>query len=286
MNQLYKSIGISKQAVHKYAKQQVVYDDQVLGLVLKADRLRKEHPGCGVEKMYYALKPDFIGRDRFIETMMGLGYRLKKPRNYKRTTYASGAYYPNLIKGLELTAPSQLWQSDITYIPVGEQFFYGVFIIDVYTKNIVGYHISSNMRATANLQALKMALKNHQAPLIHHSDRGSQYNCKEYTDLLKKEGSKISMSGSAQDNAYAERINRTIKEEYLAYRQISSLEQLRRTVKQAVNQYNNKRPHVSLKMLSPVQFQAIYPSLRKENKPIITIFDNLNNNKLKSVNLI
>jgi hypothetical protein len=86
MNQLYKTIGISKQAVYQYAKRQAVFNKKVADLVLEADQLREDHPGCGVEKMYDTLRPDFIGRDRFVETFMELGYRLKRKKNFKRTT--------------------------------------------------------------------------------------------------------------------------------------------------------------------------------------------------------
>ena len=161
--------------------------------------------------MYDTLKPGFIGRDRFIALMMRLGYRLKRNKNYKRTTIASKLYYPNLIKGRLVSAPSVVWQSDITYILVGSCYYYAVFIMDVYTKKIVGYQVSDHMRGTANLAALRMALQTHPAPRIHHSDRGSQYTYKRYVEMLKTKGSQLSMCLSAQDNAYAERINRTIK---------------------------------------------------------------------------
>lgn len=215
MNKLYTTVGISKQAVSQYDARQKIFDRKVGQMILEADELREDHPGCGVEKMYYTLRPDFIGRDRFVELMMELGYRLKRKKNYKRTTIASKIYYPNLIKGMEVDRPSMVWQSDITYIPIGNKHYYAVFIIDVYTKKIVGYKVSDNMRAQANMDALNMALKENDAPLVHHSDRGSQYTYKGYIDLLMKNGSQISMALSAHDNAYAERINRTIKEEYL-----------------------------------------------------------------------
>lgn len=76
MNQLYQTIGISKQAVYQYAERQAVFDNKISQLILEADDLRLAHPGCGVDKMYDILTPDFIGRDRFIDTMMGLGYRI------------------------------------------------------------------------------------------------------------------------------------------------------------------------------------------------------------------
>ena len=217
MNKLYKSVGISKQAVAQYNSRQIIFDNNIKSLIVEADLLKRAHPGCGVEKMHETLKPDFIGRDRFIETFMQLGYRVKRSKNYRRTTFAGRVSYPNLIKGYQVNKASTIWQSDITYYRVKNRFYYAVFIIDVYTKNIVGYSLSDHMRATANINALKMALKTHKAPVIHHSDRGSQYTSKDYIDLLDQNGTKVSMCLSAQDNAYAERINRTIKEEFLDY---------------------------------------------------------------------
>ncbi|NJY64331.1 IS3 family transposase [Salinimicrobium sp. CDJ15-81-2] len=276
MNQFYEGIGISKQAVHQYARRQTLFDHRLMKLMSEADDIRRDHPGCGVEKMYYTLKPDFIGRDRFVETFMQLGYRLKRKKNYRRTTIAGKIYYPNKIKGIEINAPSVVWQSDITYYKVGDKFYYAVFIIDVYTKKIVGYEVSDNMRGTANIKALKMALKDHKAPKIHHSDRGSQYTYKSYIELLKANTTTISMALSAQDNAYAERINRTIKEEYLDHWKPTTFNQLKLQVKKAVKNYNNKRSHDNLEKRNPEEFIQYWSTLKPEKRPIITIFDNEN----------
>ena len=278
MNQLYKVIGISKQAVYQYATRQNIFEKQLMRLVLEAEDLRKEHPGCGVEKLYSTLKPDFIGRDRFIEVMMELGYRIRKTKNYKRTTIAGAKYYPNLIKGLKIDRPNQLWQSDITYLPLNGKHYYTVFIIDVYTKKIVGYNVSDNMRATANLKALKMALKNNKAPEIHHSDRGSQYTYKEYINLLMSHNTQLSMSYSGLDNAYAERVNRTIKEEYLQYWSPKTFKQLQQCIKKAIDNYNQVRIHKNLPKMSPNNFEKYWYNLEPKNRPIITIFNNLINN--------
>jgi len=276
MNQLYRIAGISKQAVNQYAKRQLAFDEKVKHLVIEAEELRREHPGCGVEKMYTALKPDFIGRDRFVTLFMDLGFRLKRKRNYKRTTYAGSVYYPNLIKGMEVNAPSMIWQSDITYIYVAERFYYAVFILDVYTKKIVGHQLSNHMRATANVKALGMALKQHTAPKIHHSDRGSQYIYKDYIKMLKENKSQISMALSAQDNAYAERINRTIKEEYLDYWKPKTFEQLKRNMNKAVEHYNTQRPHNNLGKLSPADFETKWEKNQLVHNKVLTIFDNEN----------
>lgn len=274
MNQLYKSVGISKQAVYQYQERQRVFDRKVSDLLIEAEDLRKIHPGCGVEKMYSVLKPDFMGRDRFVDLFMDLGFRLRKKKNYRKTTIASKIYYPNLIKGMEVYAPSVIWQSDITYIEVNGKFYYAVFIIDVYTKKIVGYQVSDSMRAVANVKALKMALAENKAPEIHHSDRGSQYVYKVYVELLKQRGTRISMALSAQDNAYAERINRTIKEEYLDYWKPTNFYQLKKYVKNAVNHYNNKRPHNHLNKMTPIEFENNWFNNLNFSKPKITIFDN------------
>ncbi|AXP82773.1 Integrase core domain protein [Mariniflexile rhizosphaerae] len=274
MNQLYRTIGISKQAVHQYAKRQAVFDKKVMGLVMEADRLREDHPGCGVEKMYDTLRPDFMGRDRFVETFMELGYRLKRKKNFRRTTFSSNVSYPNLIKGMEVNAPSVIWQSDITYVRVGEKFYYAVFIIDVYTKKIVGHQVSDHMRASANIKALQMALKSNKAPQVHHSDRGSQYIYSKYIDLLKSKGCEISMAKTAQDNAYAERINRTIKNDYIELWKPKSFEQLKRMVKKAVNQYNTVRPHNNIGRISPMEFENRLLMKSTFHQQSITIFNN------------
>lgn len=251
MNSLYKVVNISKQAVYQYGRRQRSFDQKVAQLVLEADLLRAEHPGCGVEKMYYTLKPDFIGRDRFIALFMSLGYRVKHHKNYRRTTYATSHYYPNLIKGMDITAPSQVWQSDITYIDVNGKFYYAVFIIDVFTRKIVGYQVSDHLRANANVVALKKAFKVSHPPMIHHSDRGSQYIYRKYLDMLTANHCRVSMGATAQENAFAERINKTIKEEYLQYWKPKNLQQLKTMVKKAVSHYNEKRLHNHLKRNTP-----------------------------------
>jgi putative transposase len=276
MNQLYEVIGISKQAVYKQLKQKNYFESNVVELISVADELRKNHPGCGVEKMYYTLKPKFLGRDKFISTFMSLGYRLRRKKNYRRTTIASKTYRTNLIKGLVIDAPGVVWQSDITYINVGDKHCYAVFIIDVYTKEIVGFCVSEHMRASANIQALKMALKKWKSPKIHHSDRGGQYISNDYINLLELNGTKISVGKKAQDNAYAERINRTIKEEYLEFKWIRSIGQLKSLVAKAVLNYNQSRPHKNLQMMTPFEFIQKWNNMNIEERPKITIFDDGN----------
>lgn len=286
LNALYRVVGISKQAVSQYGYRQTLLDKKVQQLILEADELRRAHPGCGVEKMYYTLKPDCMGRDRFIEIFMALGYRLKKAGNYRITTRRGDFYYPNLIEGLTIDGPSQVWQSDITYIRVKDQFYYAVFIIDVYTKKIVGYSLSDHMRASANVHALRKALKRHVAPMYHHSDRGSQYIYKVYTGLLKDKGVAISMGEIAQENAYAERVNGTIKNEFLEYWSPQSFNQLKRQVKKAVEYYNWKRPHNHIGRRAPGEYHREFSLGASPQRKSLTIFKFENDSLTKTVNSI
>ena len=177
-------------------------------LVNQVDIIRKEHPGCGLEKLYDNLKPQTMGRDKFCELFMELGYRARKIKNYTRTTIPFWYNYPNLIEGMSVMRPFHVLQTDITYFDLNNKFYYLVFIMDVCTREILGYNVGDNMRVECNLKALKMALKKipkqYLKTMIHHSDRGSQYGSKEYVKLLKDNGIKISMGMKAQDNAFAD----------------------------------------------------------------------------------
>lgn len=240
---------------------------------MEADVLRDAHPGCGLERMHSTLQPGFIGRDRFVELFTELGYKIKRKKNYHRTTYSSKTYYSNLIKGLTINEPHSIWQSDITYYRVKDRFYYVVFIIDVYSKVIVGYKVSDHMRAQANLDSFNMGIRRYGAPQIHHSDRGSQYNAKEYIDRLTRCDTKISMGEKAQDNAYAERINKTIKEEFLDYWKPQTGEELKKMVRKAVNYYNRSRQHKHLNKMTPLEFLEHWKTLPVNLRPKLTIFN-------------
>lgn len=276
MTAIYKVAGISKQAFHKQQKREKLFDCRLAELVLEADELKTEHPGCGVEKMYYTLQPDWLGRDKFIELFMELGYRVKTHKNYIKTTIPAHFKYPNLIQGMQVWDKNQIWQTDITYIKVADRYYYLVFIIDVYTRRILGYAVSDHLRAEANIKALCMAIKNAGGSiqgLIHHSDRGSQYIDSEYTSLLENKGAHISMGEKAQDNAYAERVNGIIKNEYLAYKKIKTFSQLKAQVKRAVKHYNNRRKHRSLPTrCTPVEFEEKLLGLYRQKRPTVIIY--------------
>ncbi len=130
----------------------------------------------------------------------------------------------------------------------------------MYSGFITGYHATCGLEAEANMKALTMMIelrgKENIKGLIHHSDKGSQYNCKEYLHTLKEHEIKVSMCNEAWENAYTERINRTIKHEYLRHRNIDCLQTLRKEMDRAINLYNNKRPHWSLpQQMTPEKYR-------------------------------
>ena len=263
--------------MHQSRQRQTLFDLEFIKLVEEADLIRSEHPGCGVEKLYTIMKPKYVGRDKFCEIFMDLGYRVRRLKNYTRTTVAAHFNYPNLIQGMAVTHPYQVLQSDITYFYLNGRFYYLVFIIDVYTREILGYNVDDNMRAESNLKALKMALKKvpkqQYEGMIHHSDRGAQYGSNVYVKELKSKGIKISMGLIAQDNAYAERVNGIIKNEYLNRWHIGDYNSLKKKTTKAVKHYNRKRLHLAFyNNYSPLAFKETLLDLNTQERPMVIIY--------------
>jgi putative transposase len=275
MNAVYKIGGVSKQAFHQDHNREELWQLNLSELVMQVDEVRSIHPGCGLEKLYDALQPTWLGRDKFIAVFMELGYRVRKKPNYIRTTIPSSLRYPNLITGLLVWDQNRVWQTDITYFEVADKFYYITFIIDIYTKVIRGYQVSDNLRADANLKTLAMAMKGltDLNGLIHHSDRGSQFTDARYLNLLAKNNIHVSMGLIAQDNAYAERINGIIKNEFLSYKIINTFADLKREVKKAVEYYNETRIHKYLPgKQSPRQFEKSLLHLSTQNRPKVIVY--------------
>lgn len=284
MNSLYRFLGLTRQAVFDYKKRQNAFDLELSELIVQVDTIRVDHPGCGVEKMYDTLRPNLLGRDKFCEIFMGLGYGIRRIRNYHRTTIPTHIKYPNLIEGMIVSRPFQVLQSDITYFEIDGKHFYIVFIIDVYTKEILGHSISNHMRAEANLKAMRMALmkmKIDSSNTIHHSDRGAQYASHEYVKLLQDNNIQISMGLKAQDNAYAERINGTIKNEYLK-RWVVNEGNIVGKVNKAVTNYNERRKHKAFRnKFSPLEFKKTLVDLNTQKRPKVIIYAE-GNHKIKA----
>lgn len=276
MNVLYALSGISRQGhweAVKREQEELVKEPLYLGFI---EDIRDIHPGMGLRKMYDQFCPEGIGRDAFIALGLREGYRLRAIESPHRTTQSvKSARYSNLLEGKKFTNVNQLWVSDLFYFPLQGRHYYVVLIMDVYSRRIIGYAASDNMRAENNIAALNMALtlrgiKKYGHNLIHHSDRGSQYISNDYTNLLSDFEINISMCQDVLENAHCERVNGTIKNEYLGRWPIHSFQELKIYLERAVNSYNN-RLHNSLKF-TPIEFETYVKELSEDQRPPLEIF--------------
>ena len=222
-------------------------------------------PRIGTRKLYYLLKDQFkeeglrIGRDKLFSILRQEQLLIIKKRRYTKTTDSKHWMhkYPDLIKGITLVRPEQLWVADITYVAIESGYVYLHLVTDAYSKRIMGYCVSNNLSATGTMNALKMAIshRKYDHALIHHSDRGLQYCSSGYVNLLVKNEVSISMTqdGSPYDNAVAERVNGILKDEFGLDEVFIDINEAHKHTRQAISSYNNKRPHLSCSMLTPQQ---------------------------------
>ena len=290
MKQFYEFVNITKQAHLSFINRQELYQ-QELDIILNAiAELRILHPQMGAKKMYHILKPESIGRDKFIALAVSNGYGVQKQRNFQRTTYNSHIYrYKNLINGSVIFDINNIWSSDITYFMVNEIYYYLTFIVDLYSRRILGSIAYPSLEAKANLYALNMALKTRSIEnynnLIHHSDRGTQYTSNSYTEALRKRNIQISMCDSVYENTHVERVNGIIKNEYLQHWTINNFSTLKRCLKLAVYLYNNKRPHMSLNFMTPIQYEEYLRSIPlSEHKSLHLYTNNILEENNKNMN--
>jgi transposase InsO family protein len=194
-------------------------------------------------------------------------------QRFVRTTDSDHAYrvYPNLLKGRTVTGINQVWVADITYIRILTGFVFLAVILDIFSRRVVGWALSKLIDHVLTVAALKMAVQKRNPPhgTIHHSDRGVQYACTEYIDVLRENHFQISMSrtGNPYDNAYAESFMKTLKteevylEEYVDYPDV--VERIPQFIESV---YNHKRVHSGLNYLPPEEFEAILQDQKRKQE--------------------
>jgi putative transposase len=263
VEQICNCIHLHRDAYYKYkrrdAKRKSV-ESQVIALVKEE---REIQPRTGTRKLYKELGTIFqewglkVGRDRLFDILRINDMLVKRKKLTFKTTnsYHHFYKYSNLIKDMNVTAPNQVWVSDITYIRTVKGFCYLALITDMYSRKIVGYDISDSLELTGCLRALQKALRQARPAvgLIHHSDRGIQYCSKEYVAELKKREIKISMTeeNHCYENAIAERVNGILKDEFYLDQCFVNTYNASIATKNAISIYNNKRLHLSLGYMTP-----------------------------------
>src|SRR5690606_29679319 len=211
-----------------------------------------------------------LGRD-YLFALLDHHRLLIRQRKRKAVTTNSHHWmrkYLNLIKNLEISGPEQLWVSDITYVRLKNEWGYLSLISDAYSHRVMGFGFRTDLSAEGCLTALEMALSLRQYPdsiLIHHSDRGCQYCCATYVDLLIENKIGISMTENSdpRENAIAERLNGIIKNEFYLCDNNLGFEETYKIIAASIKTYNELRPHGSCDFLTPMLAHQQKGMLRK-----------------------
>ena len=227
---------------------------------------RKKMSRVGTTKLYELIKPQMeqehikCGRDKLFRILRDERMLVKRKKNFKITTNSMHRYkrHPNLIIGLDINRPEQVWVSDITYIKTKKRHLYLSLITDAFSKKIMGYYLADNQKASSSIKALNMAINNRiypGKPLIHHSDRGFQYCAPAYTEVLEKNFIDISMTTKYDpyENAIAERVNGILKSEFDVGEGFIDMKDARKAIKESIQTYNQLRPHLTCKFRTPNQ---------------------------------
>lgn len=239
----------------------------------KIEECQMEIPNSGYRPVvqYLKRKGFHVGERRIRRIMKRFSLHAHVKRAFKATTDSNHSHrvYPNHIAGMKVTGSNQVWAADMTYIRIDNGFVYLAVIVDLFSRKIIGWAVSKTIDRGLTLAALRMATIRRKPPrgVIHHSDRGVQYLCKDYVNELEKHGFIISNSrkGNPYDNAFVERLMRTLKQQevYLAQYEtyLDVVEQLPQFIEEV---YNEKRVHSAIGYLTPNELEE----LEKQNRDL------------------
>jgi putative transposase len=257
-------LGYSPQAYHKHNKKAFTKQVNEKFILEQIDLIRKQQPRCGGRKLFIELQPFFLqhnirmGRDKFFDLLKRNKLLVRKTKRNVYTTHSKHHFYryPNLVKGFTPLKAHELWVADITYIALKERFVYLFLITDAYSRKIVGFHVSDDMKVSSAVVALKKALaqKPVETIVIHHSDRGIQYCSTEYVNLLQQHNAMISMTdnGDPLENAIAERMNGILKTELISS-YYNTIDEASVHIARCITIYNYRRRYSSLNWQIPAE---------------------------------
>ncbi|MDO5980713.1 IS3 family transposase [Flavivirga spongiicola] len=272
-----KLLGVDRQVYYRAIKSKAQRQAIVQKVIALVRGIRNVMPKLGARKLYHLLKKELsalkVGRDKLFKILRANHMLITPKKSYHITTDSHHRFrkHKNLISTMEIEKPESVWVSDITYVGTRSNPSYLALITDAYSKKIVGYNISDSLSMEGSLQALNMALGNRMyknQPLIHHSDRGLQYCSNEYQQLLMSNNISSSMTEKYDpyENAIAERVNGILKQEFDIARSIKDLDIKKKLIKDAIDIYNDQRPHLSNHMLTPEKMHKQNELKRKQYK--------------------
>jgi putative transposase len=261
VTQLCSTLGLARSSFYRTSHK--AEESQVCKAI---EDLAAQYPTYGSRRISAQLRRDPhqqpVNRKRVRRLMRQMGLSGKQKRRVPLTTDSQHSYsrYPNLVKELDIVRPDQVWVADITYIQLSREEVYLAILMDVFTRGLRGWHLSRSLGQELPLVALNKALQG-STPEIHHSDQGGQYAAHAYVRRLQRAEVQISMAavGQPTQNAYAERVIRSIKEEEVYLSEYHSLADASAQIGHFIDEvYQHKRIHSALGYLTPAEFEAHY----------------------------
>jgi putative transposase len=263
VNRLCQAAGVSRAGYYRFLRRGESNQAEMdLGSQIQSIAL--QWPAYGYRRVQAELRRQgwSVNHKRVLRLMRADNLLCLRRRKFILTTDSKHGLpiYPNLAKDMVLTGINQLWVADITYIRLAVEFVYLAVLLDAFSRNCIGWALERSLEAGLVLEALRMAIKRRrpQPGLVHHSDRGVQYACGDYTAQLEQHGIRISMSrrGNVYDNALAESFLKTLKYEEIYRTEYCNLEEAKASVKEFLEKiYNQKRLHSALGYRPPQEFE-------------------------------
>jgi Transposase and inactivated derivatives len=225
---------------------------QELTLMQRIDELYMKYPFFGCRKMAAMLE---IDKDYANRLMRKMGIEAIYPKKKTSLPDKNHEIFPYLLRGVKIEKPDHVWSTDITYVPMAQGFMYLTAVIDWHSRYVISWRLSNTLDKHFCIDALQVALAQGVRPSVFNTDQGSQFTSREFTDVLKNHGVKISMDGRGRclDNIFIERLWRSVKYEEIYLNAYESVFELETRLRRYFDFYNHVRPHQSLANLTPAR---------------------------------